>query len=112
MKLTDLTASMARGKNKKREISVIELTKAYLERIDELNGTIGAYITVCAEQGPRQAESVQKTDSGEDILPLAGIPPGLRIYLYEGRKTTCAKMLDNFLPRMTRPLRKSYPKAM
>ncbi|HEY8500315.1 MAG TPA: Asp-tRNA(Asn)/Glu-tRNA(Gln) amidotransferase subunit GatA [Clostridia bacterium] len=92
---------MAAEKIKKREISVIELTNAYLERIDELNGTIGAYITVCAEQALRQAESVQKKlDGRENILPLAGIPAGIKDNICtRDIKTTCAsKMLDNFFP--------------
>jgi len=101
LELTKLTALMVAEKIRKREISVIELTNAYLARIDELNGTIGAYITVCAEQALRQAESVQKKlDGRENILPLAGIPAGIKDNICtRDVKTTCAsKMLDNFLP--------------
>jgi len=101
LELTKLTALMVAEKIRKREISVIELTNAYLARIDELNGTIGAYITVCAEQALRQAESVQKKlDGRENILPLAGIPAGIKDNICtRDVKTTCAsKMLDNFFP--------------
>ena len=39
------------------EVSPVELTSAYLDRINALNGTLGAYITVMAEQAMAQASA-------------------------------------------------------
>jgi aspartyl-tRNA(Asn)/glutamyl-tRNA(Gln) amidotransferase subunit A len=101
LELTELTALTAAEKIRKREISVIELTNAYLNRIDKLNGKVGAYITVCEKQALRQSESVQKKlNCKENVFPLAGIPAGLKDNICtKDVKTTCAsRMLSNFFP--------------
>ena len=41
---TELSAMLARG-----EISAVELTRSVLGRIEETDGKVGAYVTVCAE---------------------------------------------------------------
>lgn len=100
MDLTRLTISEASKKLKNREISSLELTSAYLERIKKLNEKLGAYITVCEEKAREQAVLAQKKlDSGEDISPLTGIPMGIKDnILTKGILTSCAsKNLSNFI---------------
>ena len=45
-----------------RELSPVEATEAYLERIDRIDGRINSYITVCHEEA-RQAARMRKRPS-------------------------------------------------
>ncbi len=86
---------------KNKEYSSVELTKAYLDKIEESDKTIGAYITVTAEQA---LESAKAFDEGKcdakGKSPLAGIPCGIKDNICtKGIKTTCAsKILGNYIP--------------
>jgi aspartyl-tRNA(Asn)/glutamyl-tRNA(Gln) amidotransferase subunit A len=84
-----------------KEISPVELTRAYLERIEMVEPRLNSYITLLSEeamQGARQAE--------KDILaggyrgPLHGIPIALKdLYYTKGVRTTSGcKLLDSFVP--------------
>lgn len=90
----------AAEKLRSKEFSVTELVSSYLNRIERLNDTLGAYITVCADSAIQQAEIAQeKLDSGETSL-LAGIPMALKDNIVtRGILTSCgSKMLSNFIP--------------
>lgn len=86
---------------RKKEFSSVELTQAYLDQIDANDKTIGAYITVTAEQALQSAKAF---DDGRcdarDVSPLAGIPCGIKDNMCtKGIKTTCAsKMLGDYIP--------------
>lgn len=98
--LTDLTITQAREKLKAGEISSVELTRAYLDRIDRLDGIIRAYITVAAESALATAEKAdQRRKAGEDA-PLLGIPLGIKDVLStKGVETTCgSKILKGYVP--------------
>nr|WP_276576504.1 Asp-tRNA(Asn)/Glu-tRNA(Gln) amidotransferase subunit GatA [Caldicoprobacter algeriensis] len=85
----------------KREISVPELTRYMLDRIESLDSKLECYITVTEKQAMEQAEKVQKMiDEGTLNSPLAGIPMGIKDNICtRGIPTTCAsKMLSNFVP--------------
>ena len=98
--LSRLGVTQASELLKKREISSPELTKAYLERIDALDGRIGAYITVCADRALEQAREAQKLIDSGSAGPLTGIPAGIKDNICtKGVRTTCAsKMLADFMP--------------
>jgi len=99
--LTRLTIREAAKRLKNKEISCLELTSAYLDRIKNLNERLGAYITVCDKKAREQAALAQKRiDSGESISPLAGIPMGIKDNIMtKGILTSCAsKILSNFIP--------------
>ena len=101
MDLTRLTIREAAKRLKNKEISCLELTSAYLDRIKNLNERLGAYITVCDKKAREQAALAQKRiDSGESISPLAGIPMGIKDNIMtKGILTSCAsKILSNFIP--------------
>lgn len=73
--LHKLTIAQAAGEIENRRLSPVELTQAYLDRIDRLNGGLGAYITVTAEQAlssAREAES--EIQAGRYKGPLHGVP--------------------------------------
>ena len=80
------------------EFSSVELTQAFLNRIDQYQ-MLNCYITVTAEQALAQAkEADDRRTSGQASL-LTGIPIAQKdIFCTEGVKTSCAsKILDNFI---------------
>ena len=101
MALHDLTAHELRQQLDSGELSSQELTKALLERIEELNGTLNAYITVTAEQALEQARAYDEARArGEATAPLGGIPVALKDNLVtRGVRTTAAsRILENWVP--------------
>jgi len=68
-------ARQVRGK----EISARELAGHALSRIEALDATVGAFVTVDAEQALEQAAAVdQIVATGGDPGPLAGVPIGVK----------------------------------
>lgn len=83
------------------EITSVELTTAYLDRIEAIDSKVGAYITVDRDGALAKAAEVDgKRAVGTEMGPLAGIPIGIKDNICtEGLLTTCAsKMLGNFVP--------------
>ena len=85
----------------KKEVSAVEAVSAYIQRIQDLNGSLGAYITVTEKAALKQAEEVDRLRAkGESLPPLAGIPVGIKDNICtKGTPTTCAsRMLEGFVP--------------
>ena len=58
-----------------REVSPVELTETYLDRIDRLNPRLFAYITVVADEAMAQARRAEEQIlRGEYLGSLHGIP--------------------------------------
>ncbi len=78
-----------------RAISPVELTHDCLARIDQLNPTLNAFITVTAESALAQARIAEREIfAGEYRGPLHGIPIGLKdIIDVAGVRTTAASAL-------------------
>ena len=90
-------AAMLRG----GELSPVELTAAYLDRIADLNGELGAYITVMGEQAMSRAQQAEsEMQAGEDKGALHGIPVAIKDIIYtEGTLTSGgSKVLADFIP--------------
>ena len=101
MLLTDLTAHELSVLLQKKEISSLELTQAYLERIGALEPTVGAYITVTADLAVRRAREIDAQRlRGEELPVLAGIPAAIKDNICtKGVKTTCgSRILPDFIP--------------
>jgi aspartyl-tRNA(Asn)/glutamyl-tRNA(Gln) amidotransferase subunit A len=73
-----------------KELSPVELTRAYLERIDALDPILHAYITVTAELAMDQARAAEKDISSQgQRSPMHGMPFALKdIYDTAGIATT------------------------
>jgi aspartyl-tRNA(Asn)/glutamyl-tRNA(Gln) amidotransferase subunit A len=77
--LTKLTIREAADLVRRKVISPVELTRACLQRIEQLNPALNAFITVTAEQAMAQArEAETEVRRGRWRGPLQGIPVGLK----------------------------------
>ncbi len=81
------------------EISSVELTGLYLERIAAHNPSYNAYITVNPEMSLQQARLADEMLARGQAQPLTGIPIGQKdIFCAKGWRTTCgSKMLADFI---------------
>jgi aspartyl-tRNA(Asn)/glutamyl-tRNA(Gln) amidotransferase subunit A len=96
-----LTVSEALDKLNRKEVSSRELTEAVLHRIDAVDDTIRAFVTVLHDKALASAAAIDaKRLNGESLGPLAGIPMALKDnFCTKGIRTTCAsRILDNFIP--------------
>jgi aspartyl-tRNA(Asn)/glutamyl-tRNA(Gln) amidotransferase subunit A len=82
-----------------RELSAVELTKMLLERIERLNGTLNAFITVDPAKSLAQAEAADRRIAHGIATPLTGIPIAHKdLFCAKGWLTTCgSKILSNFV---------------
>jgi len=92
--VAELSAALAAG-----EVSSVELTQAYLDRIAQFNESLNAYITVCDESALQQAKAADAARANGDASPLLGIPLAHKdIFCTSGVTTTCgSRMLHNFV---------------
>lgn len=92
--VTELADSLAQKK-----ISARELTQAYLDRIQQLNPALNAYITVTADQALAQADAADSRLARGEGGPLTGIPIAHKdIFCTRDVLTTCgSRMLHNFI---------------
>jgi aspartyl-tRNA(Asn)/glutamyl-tRNA(Gln) amidotransferase subunit A len=80
---------------RRREISPLEITRACLGRIEELNPSLNAFITIMAESAIAEAKTAEaETARGEWRGPLHGIPIALKDLIdTAGVRTTSASGL-------------------
>ncbi len=92
--VAELSRSLAQG-----EISSVELTRDYLDRIAQHNSLYNAYITVTEDLALAQAAQADAARAKGDAGPLTGIPIAHKdIFCMKDVLTTCgSKMLANFV---------------
>jgi aspartyl-tRNA(Asn)/glutamyl-tRNA(Gln) amidotransferase subunit A len=95
MTLTGLSEALGRG-----DVSSVEITRTYLDRIETHNASLNAVITTTAERALQDAAAADAARAAGDAGPLAGIPLLHKdIFCTEGIRTSCgSRMLDNFVP--------------
>jgi aspartyl-tRNA(Asn)/glutamyl-tRNA(Gln) amidotransferase subunit A len=93
--MIDLTISEAYDLVRQKKLSPVDLTKACLDRIDQLNPTLNAFITTTREHAIKDAETAEhEIHHGNWRGPLHGIPIGLKDLIdTAGVKTTCGSQL-------------------
>src|SRR5260221_8509660 len=103
MTLTDLTLTEAVDKLRSGEITAVELTQAYLDRIALIDPKIDAYITVTGERALDQAKQADASRGKSQGMPLSGIPLAIKdVLCTEGVQTTAAsRILEGFVPPYT-----------
>jgi aspartyl-tRNA(Asn)/glutamyl-tRNA(Gln) amidotransferase subunit A len=96
----NLTVHEARGLLDRREVSSVELTEAALERIDQVDDQVGAFVTVTRELALDQAREADRRIATGDAAPLTGVPMQLKDNMCtRGTRTTCSsRMLESFVP--------------
>ncbi len=77
-------------------VSSESVTRAYLERIEALDGKLGAYQHVAAENAVRTACAMDELRAaGTDLGPLMGVPVAVKdIFAVDGMPTTNGSLLD------------------
>ena len=97
--MIDKTLKQLSGALAAREISSVELTRLYLERIEKIDPQLNAFITVDSEKSLAQAAAADAKLAAGEARPLTGIPVAHKdIFCARGWRTTCgSKMLANFV---------------
>jgi aspartyl-tRNA(Asn)/glutamyl-tRNA(Gln) amidotransferase subunit A len=92
--LTELAAGL-----RARRFSSVEVVRAYLERIDQHQGTLNAFISVTREQALKDAQAADRALAAGEGAALTGVPIAHKdIFCTQGVRTTCgSRMLDNFV---------------
>jgi len=95
-----LTIHEAHRLLKSKQLSSVELTRACLERISQIDSEVRAFITLTDELALKQAQKADELIARNSAGPLAGIPVLLKdIMCTRGIRTTCAsKILENLVP--------------
>jgi len=99
--LATLTLAGAGRLLKAKRLSPIELTRASLARIERLEPSLHAFITITAELAMEQAKAAEREImNGQYRGPLHGIPITLKdLYYTKGVRTTAgSRILADFVP--------------
>ncbi|MDQ1741076.1 MAG: aspartyl-tRNA(Asn)/glutamyl-tRNA(Gln) amidotransferase subunit [Pseudonocardiales bacterium] len=99
--VTTLTIAEAGAALRTRDLSPLELTEAYLRRIERLDPAVNAFITITAERALTDARrATEELLRGQYRGPLHGIPIALKdLFATAGIRTTAgAKILADWVP--------------
>jgi aspartyl-tRNA(Asn)/glutamyl-tRNA(Gln) amidotransferase subunit A len=94
MSVAELSAAL-----QARQLSSVEVTRAFLERVTRHQADLNAFISITAEAALVEAAQADARLSAKDAGPLTGVPIAHKdIFCTRGEKTTCgSRMLANFV---------------
>ncbi len=92
--LTETRSALDRG-----DFSAVELVDALLARIEALNPTLNAFVTVTADEARAGAKAADERRAAGNARPLDGLPIVHKdIFCTSGVRTTCgSRMLEDFV---------------
>ena len=98
--LTDLTATQLLAELESGRVTSVEVTQAFVDRIEAHDKQVGAFLRFSAVAALEQARQIdQRRRNGERLGRLAGLPVAVKDLLCtRGEMTTCAsRILENFV---------------
>ena len=101
MDLTALTIGEIRDLLIRRQVSAKDLVHAHLQRIEEQDKGVRAYLSLCPERAIEEARRMDaRLAAGESLPPLGGVPMAVKdVILTRGVRTTCgSKILEKYVP--------------
>ena len=84
-----------------KQVSPVEATEAYLDRIDDLDFKFNSYLTICRKQALQAAKDAEEAIiQGNYLGPMHGIPVAVKDQIWtEGVRTTGgSRFLADFVP--------------
>jgi aspartyl-tRNA(Asn)/glutamyl-tRNA(Gln) amidotransferase subunit A len=101
MSLTDRTAAELLGDLNAKRVSSAEVTKAFIEQIEKLDGKVKAFLRCDGDAAVAQAKAIDvRRARNQPVGLLGGLPIAVKdLICTKGQLTTCAsKILANFRP--------------
>lgn len=95
------------------QVSSVELTQQFLDRIKQEDGKYNSFITVTADQALAAAKAADKQRAAGNASPWTGVPFAHKdIFCTDGVLTTCgSKMLAHFVPPYDATVTANFRKA-
>jgi aspartyl-tRNA(Asn)/glutamyl-tRNA(Gln) amidotransferase subunit A len=100
---TKLTITELQGLLRDRELSSVDLLGLHLERIEDADGDVKAYVRMTSELAARQAKEADRRIRAGEGGPLTGIPMAVKdVLCVRGLETTAgSQILRGFKPPYT-----------
>jgi aspartyl-tRNA(Asn)/glutamyl-tRNA(Gln) amidotransferase subunit A len=99
--LADLALVEVAAKIQRREVSPVEATRAALDRIAALDGTLNAFVTILGERALDEAKRAEAEIAGGTYRgPLHGVPVSIKdLFFTEGIRTTAgSRVFADYVP--------------
>jgi Asp-tRNA(Asn)/Glu-tRNA(Gln) amidotransferase A subunit family amidase len=98
--LTKISATELVRLIRRREVSPMEVVESHLRRIEEINPTLNAIVTLAPDAIERAKEIETRIAQGENVGPLCGVPVTIKDTIAtKGLRTTCgSKRLAQNIP--------------
>jgi aspartyl-tRNA(Asn)/glutamyl-tRNA(Gln) amidotransferase subunit A len=101
MRAAQLTIDAVRTGVQSGATTAFALAETHYARIQQEDGEIGAFLTLCRDRALKQADSIDRMAAeGKPLPPLAGVPVGIKdVMSTRGVRTTAgSKILENYIP--------------